>query len=255
MAVGTRVRSYVAVVLALFSVIALTSADAMTVQPVIIDLTTTGSRVSTVVTVENTFDTPLPVELRAVEADFNAGGLVASAREAKDLLIFPPQALIPPGRTQAFRVQWVGDPEIKQSKHFMLTVAQLPVKLPAGQSAVQILYNFQVIISVAAPGVKSAVRIVSTEATKGGDGKNRLTLNLANDSATYGYLSDGTLKVVETDAAGKEVLRKTFSGAEIQQQFGYGLVGPNQTRRLQTPIELPVEGGKIEATFTPRSRR
>ena len=119
------------------------AAVAMTVQPVIVDLSTTGSRTSQVVTVENSFTTPLPIELRATEADFKDGALVASTREAKDLLIFPPQAIVPPGRSQSFRIQWIGDPDIKTSRHFFLTVAQLPVKLPAGQSAVQILYNFQ----------------------------------------------------------------------------------------------------------------
>lgn len=231
------------------------SVSAMTVQPVILDLATAGNRMSAVVTVENTFATPLPVELRATEADFNENGLAVSTREAKDLLIFPPQALIPAGRTQSFRVQWVGDPEIATSKHFFLTVAQLPVKLPEGQSAVQILYNFQVIVSVAAAGQKSDVQIVGTEQVKGADGKTRLTLNLENSAMTYGYLSDGTLKVVEKDASGKEVLRKSLTGAEIQQQLGYGLVGPQQKRKLATPIELPVEGGTVEATFTPRGRR
>lgn len=230
------------------------SALAMTVQPVIVDLSTSGGRMSAVVTVENTFATALPVELKAVEADFKDGALVASERDANDLLIFPPQALIQPGRTQSFRVQWVGEPDLATSKHFFLTVAQLPVKLPEGQSAVQILYNFQVIVSVGAPGVKPDVRVTGTEQTKGEDGKLRLTLNLENQSKNYGYLSEGTLKISEKDGNGKEVLRQTLTGAEILQQMGYGLVGPGQTRRLQTPIELPVEGGTVEAVFTPRSR-
>lgn len=89
-----------------------TAAEAMTVQPVIVDLATAGGRMSAVVTVENTFATPLPVELKVVEADFN-NGLVTTNRETEDLLIFPPQALIQPGRTQSFRVQWVGDPDLK----------------------------------------------------------------------------------------------------------------------------------------------
>ena len=41
----------------------LSIADAMTVQPIVIDLETMGRGMSQVITVENTFDTPLPVEL------------------------------------------------------------------------------------------------------------------------------------------------------------------------------------------------
>lgn len=231
------------------------TAVAMTVQPVIVDLSTTGSRTSQVVTVENSFTTPLPIELRATEADFKDGALVASTREAKDLLIFPPQAIVPPGRSQSFRIQWIGDPDIKTSRHFFLTVAQLPVKLPAGQSAVQILYNFQVIVSVAAPGAKSAIEVKSAEAVKGVDGKVRLLLNLRNQSNTYGYLSEGTLKISQKDRQGKEVFKKSMNSAEIQQQFGYGLVGAGQVRKLQTPLELPLDGGSVEAVYTSKSRR
>ena len=235
--------------------LAITPATAMTVQPVIVDLSTGGTRMSSVITVENTFATPLPVELRAAEADLTETGLVATTREAKDLLIFPPQALIQPGRTQAFRVQWVGDPALAKSRHFFVTVAQLPVQLPAGQSAVQILYNFQVIVSVGVAGQRSAIRVIDTGTAKGEDGKERLVMTLANDASTYGYLSDGSLRIVQTDANGKEVFRQSMTPAEVQQQVGYGLVGAGQKRKLSTPLIMPVAGGKIDVEFTPRTRR
>ena len=62
------------------------------------------------------------------------------------------QAMIQPGQTQTFRVQYVGDPDLARSKHYYVTVAQLPVQMPQGQSAIQILYNFQVLVSVSPSG-------------------------------------------------------------------------------------------------------
>ena len=50
------------------------AAKAMTVQPVVIDLTTSGRSMSQVVTVENSFDKPLPVELRIETLDLTADG-------------------------------------------------------------------------------------------------------------------------------------------------------------------------------------
>lgn len=114
-------------------------AIAMTVQPVILNLTLSGSGMAQLITVENTFATPLPVELRVQSLDFDQNGIKETGKDPGDLLIFPPQALIQPGQTQSFRVQYVGDPDLKTSKHYYVTVAQLPVKLPAGQSAIQIL--------------------------------------------------------------------------------------------------------------------
>ncbi|SMF64984.1 fimbria/pilus periplasmic chaperone [Allosphingosinicella indica] len=233
-------------------VTAAATAYAMTVQPVIIDLFPSGRQMSQVIQVQNTFQTQLPVELRAQTATFENGALKAAGGETDDLLIFPPQALIEPGRTQSFRVQYVGDPELAQSKHFYVTVAQLPVKLPEGQSAVQVLYNFQVIVSVGVPGAKPALQVTNATISTTGDGQPRVSLNLSNNSNTYGYLSAGSLKIVQRDAGGKEVYSRTFSPAEIQQEIGFGLVGAGQQREMLTPIVLPQAGGTLEAEFTPR---
>src|SRR3546814_7027278 len=69
---------------------------------------------------------------------------------SSDLLIaLPTQAIIPPGATQAFRIQYIGDPEVDHSRHYYAEVAQLPVEIPGGQSTIQILYNFQAMVNVA----------------------------------------------------------------------------------------------------------
>lgn len=252
MRIKSFVRAFALYAAAPFAMaIAATPAVAMTVQPVIIDLSAAGRQVSQVVTVQNTFQTPLPVELRAQSADFDENGLKGTNKDTDDLLIFPPQALIQPGRTQSFRVQYVGDPELAQSKHYYVTVAQLPVKLPEGQSAVQILYNFQVIVSVGVPGAKPAVTVVSAETSTEGDGQPRLVLHLENTSNTYGYLSRGSLRITQKDAGGKEIYRKVLTAAEIQQQIGFGLVGAGQKRRILTPLVLPQAGGTVEAQFSP----
>jgi fimbrial chaperone protein len=225
----------------------------MTVQPVVIDLSVSGRGMSQVITVENTFATPLPVELRVEELMFDETGVKSTGKPSEDLLIFPPQALIQPGQTQTFRIQYVGDPDLKASKHYYVTVAQLPVKLPEGQSAIQILYNFQVLVSVSPAGAKPALAIQSAEVGKNAEGKPAPVLTLANMSAAHAYLSNGRLRIIQRDASGKEVFRKTLSGPEIQQTIGFGLVGANQVRRMTLPIVLPTEGGKLDVSFTPET--
>lgn len=245
-------RGLVTVVAALAAVLA-SPAWSMTVQPVVIDLSVSGRGMSQVITVENTFATPLPVELRVEELTFDESGVKSSGKATEDLLIFPPQALIQPGQTQTFRIQYVGDPDLKASKHYYVTVAQLPVKLPEGQSAIQILYNFQVLVSVSPAGAKPALAIRSAEIGRNADGKPAPVLTLANPSAAHAYLSNGRLRIIQTDASGKEVFRKTLSGPEIQQTIGFGLVGANQVRRMTLPIVLPTEGGKLDVSFTPET--
>ena len=114
------------------------SAAAMTVQPVVIDLTTSGRGMGQVMTVENTFDRPLPVEIRMEGLRLTPDGVQPTGRDTGELAVFPPQALIQPGQRQTFRVQYVGDPAVAASKHFYVTAAQLPVQLPEGGSNIQL---------------------------------------------------------------------------------------------------------------------
>lgn len=232
------------------AVLPLSQATAMTVQPIVIDLETAGRGMSQVITVENTFATPLPVELTVQQLELTTDGVRLTGTDPGDLLIFPPQALIQPGQTQAFRVQYVGDPELAESRHFYVTVAQLPVKLPEGQSAIQILYNFQVLISVGPDGIEPALAVTESRIVTDAEGHHRPMLLVRNDSARYGYLSQGRLRIVARDASGKEVLRETLNGPEIQQRMGFGLIGGNQTREVRVPIDLPSAGGTVEATYS-----
>jgi fimbrial chaperone protein len=230
-------------------------AAAMTVQPVVLDLQTSGRGMSQVVTVENTFANPLPVEMRVEELAFDEKGAHGTGKDPGDLLVFPPQALIQPGQTQTFRVQYVGDPSLAKSKHYYITVAQLPVKLPEGQSAIQILYNFQVLASVAPNGVKPDLRIVSAAVGKNDQGKPAPVITVTNSSSAHGYLAAGHLRITETDASGKEIFRKDIPGPEIQQTIGFGLVTAGQTRKITVPVVLPSDEGVVAAQFTPENQR
>lgn len=250
-----RFQLAAAATLALSAGLAATTADAMTVQPVVVDLQTSGRAMTQVITVENTFANPLPVELRVEELSFDESGIHSTGKDPGDLLIFPPQALIQPGQTQSFRVQWVGDPDLKASKHYYITVAQLPVELPEGQSAIQILYNFQVLASISPAGAKPHLVLQTAEVGRNEAGKPIAVVTVSNDSAAHGYLSQGRLKIVEKDAGGKVIFQRTLAGPEIQQTVGFGLIAPGQTRRVSIPVELPTMEGSVEAQFTPEPRR
>lgn len=228
----------------------LVPASAMTVQPVVVDLQNAGRNMSQVITVENTFATPLPVELTVQALELVEDGVKQTRVDPGDLLVFPPQALIEPGQTQTFRVQYVGDPELARSKHYYVTVAQLPVKLPEGQSGIQILYNFQVLVSVAPGGAKPALTVQSAAVGRNAEGKPVPVLTVENASTAHGYLSNGQLRIVAKRPSGETVFSRNLSGAEIQQTIGFGLIGGNQTRKITVPIELPADDVSVEANYT-----
>jgi fimbrial chaperone protein len=228
-----------------------TIAYAMTVQPVVINLTTSGRGMSQTLTVENTFANPLPVEIRIQELNLTPDGVQGTGTDPGDILVFPQQAMIQPGQTQTFRVQYIGDPSLARSKHYYVTVAQLPVQMPQGQSAIQILYNFQVLVSVSPAGARPALAITGAEVARNAQGRPVPAVTVTNNAPAHGYLSNGRLRIVQRDGSGREVFRRTIPGPEIQQTVGFGLIGAGQTRRVIIPVELPTEGGSVEAQFTP----
>jgi fimbrial chaperone protein len=130
-------------------------------------------------------------------------------------------------------------------------VAQLPVKQVQGQSAVQVLYNFQVLASVAPAGAKPAIKVDRAQIERTADGKIVPAVTFTNPSVAHGFLSNGRIRIVQKGPSGKEVFRRELSAPEVQQAIGYGLMGAGQTRRVTLPFELPSASGTIEAQFTP----
>jgi len=245
-------RSLITGMMALLATFGISAAlYAMTVQPVVLDLTTAGRSMSQAIVVENTFDKALPVELRIETLELASDGVKPTGKDTGELAVFPPQALIQPGQRQSFRVQYVGEPALLRSKHFFVTVAQLPVQLPEGPSNIQLLYNFQVLVSVAAEGAKPSLSIGAVQIERNAEGAPVPVLTVANASAAHGYLSRGRLRIIQYDANNREVFRKQLTGPELQQTIGYGLIGGGQTRRMTLPLVLPQSDGRVEAQFTP----
>ena len=238
---------------AIFALFAAQTAVAMTVQPVVLDLQTSGRSMNQVITVINDSANPLPVELDIQEFFISDSGVQSTGKDPGDLLIFPPQALIPAGQTQTFRVQYVGDAALDRSKHYHIKVAQLPVSASKVQSRIQVLYNFVVLASVGPQSARPALRVLSANIGTNDAGSPVPVVTLANDSKTYGYVSRGKMSVIGTDQAGKEVFRQIFTSAELQQSLGMGLIGSGQERQFTLPVVLPSAGRNVAVQFTPGS--
>jgi P pilus assembly chaperone PapD len=248
-----KLRAFAAVI-ALVMTIGLVSVAyaAMTVQPVVLDLRTTGRDTGGQIRVQNTGTNPLPVEIRLVEADLELETVKASDRLTDDLIAMPSQAIIPPGATQAFRIQYIGDPEAPTSRHFYAEVAQMPVEVPGGQSTIQVLYNFQAMVNVAsAVAGNPELSIESAEIVHPtADGPARIAFTVHNSGQNYGYLSNGSITLIQHDATGGEALHRTLSSSDIQQMIGFGLIGPNTSRKFVAPIDLPSGDGTAEVRMS-----
>src|ERR1700730_11359837 len=125
-------------------------AVAMTVSPTQVEMVSIGAGAHARITVTNTDDEPLAVEATLSRATLDEVGVPATSAAGDDFLVMPQQAIIAPGGTQNFRIQWLGEPLIESRQTYLLYISQIPVKR-RGNSAVQVVVSIVVMINVAPP--------------------------------------------------------------------------------------------------------
>ncbi len=106
-----------------------------------------GKRNTTFFKVSNASLAPLPIEVVATKRNVVLNN-DETLSETGDFIIFPPQAMIAPGKSQTIKVQYIGDPkEITES--YRIIVSQLPLKDASGNDSVQMLFRIGALLFVA----------------------------------------------------------------------------------------------------------
>ena len=218
-------------------------AQAMTVSPMQVEMISVGSRSHAQVSVVNTSDKPLPVEAVIERLIVDEAGRPKSTKAGEDFLIMPPQAMIPPGATQNFRVQWLGDPMMPQSQSFLLYMNQVPVKLPQGSNGVQVVMSMGVMINVAPATGSPAMKVVATGVTTDKAGKRFPTITVENTSNVHALLPNATINLASGNWS------NTLTPRSIGDRIGIGLVQPGRRRKFTLPVELPAGVSNIQASL------
>ncbi|RIA56341.1 fimbrial biogenesis chaperone [Dichotomicrobium thermohalophilum] len=226
-------------------------ARAMSVSPVYLDMVSAGPRSRADIRVVNRGDRPLPIEAVVSRVIRDAEGNQIVKRNDTDFLVLPMQAMIPPGGSQVLKVQWLGDPMIAESRAYRISVNQLPVAEPSGQTSVQILMNLAVIVHVAPPEGAPALELVRHGTASGRNGARIPTVTVRNPSNVHARLPDATLRL---RGGG---WRKVLPPQTLDALLGIGTVMPGQTRTFQLPVPLPddVQSLQAQLDYQPPSRR
>jgi len=225
----------------LFSAIA---AQAMTVSPLQVEMISVGKRSHAQVSVVNNSNEPLPIEAVIHRMTLDENGKSKTVKAGEDFLIMPPQALIPPGATQNFRVQWLGEPMLAKSQSFLLFINQIPVKLPQGTRGVQVVMGMGVMINVAPAEGTPAMKIVSTGITTDKAGRRAPLITVENTSNVHALLPKATINL----ASG--AWSSTLTPSTHSDRIGIGLVQPGQRRKFTLPVELPASVSSVQASLS-----
>lgn len=220
------------------------TARAMTVSPTHIELVSTGSRTSAQITVVNSSSGALPIEAVVHRIDLDETGSHRSFPAGDDFLIMPPQALLPPGGSQVFRIRWLGEPVLDASRSYFVMLNQIPVKV-TGKSAVQVVVSMAAMVNVAPPKGAPALEVVGTSLVKTAKGQRFAAVTVANRGTVHGLLQHNNIRLEGGS------WRETLSPGFIGEKIGIGLVQPGHQRRFVIPIEVPASISQIGARIEP----
>lgn len=214
------------------------AALAYQVSPMIYDLQPSGTGAAQVVRVENTNDSPITIEVVAEKRFFDEAGVERREPADADFVLFPPQAVVAAGSSQAIRVQYVGTPTLTASATYTVTVKQVPVQLPAsGSSGVQFVFNFSTVANIVPPGAKAQIAAAAAPASGG------VALTLRNDGNKYANLG---LSSVTLSNGG---FTRTIDGEDWRKALGTSWILPGATRVIAVPVAGAPSGGAWTAQF------
>ncbi len=218
-------------------------ASAATISPVNIEMTPTGLHARSEITLTNTSPDPIAVEPSVETTVMNRAGITSHAAADDDFLILPAQVLVPPGSTQVFRVQWLGDPQLAESKSYLITMNQLPIKALSNRAALAVTISLGVAVNVAAASATPELSLIKTAIKKDGMGKAHPLLSIDNPTAAHALLQDAAITLTS------DTWSTTLQPGALSTALGPGLVQPHKIRDFVLPVDLPSNTTHLSATI------
>ena len=211
---------------------------AQSVQPMVFELEPSGSKSTQSLRIENPNSGPMTVEIVPLKIIIDEHGKETNVLAEDDFLIYPPQTIIKPSAAQTVKVKYIGDPSIKVSQAYRISVNQLPVDLSSNGSGVSILTKFLTIANVSP--IKSRPNLKVTNVAEV-DSKNWL-VTVENTGNRFGSLSSTSWEFESRDQL---INSKVLSVNEVNQFVQQTLVPPKSKLLISLPR---IEGFKAEST-------
>src|SRR5712691_4500356 len=208
-----------------------------------------GSESNQLFQVENNTAVPATVQIRIAERRIDVDGGETMRDNEKDFAIYPAQMILPPQSTRSVRVQWIGDPNLKEERAYRIIAEQLPVNLSKEtpkSSSVKILVSYHGALFVTPPGLSQNVTLDFFGITQEPDQKRMLELVLHNRGTQHALLRD--LKLTIKDDRGNVVT--LADEAALKGMTGESILAEQRRRfLLRWPRTLHGTPKQVEFTF------
>lgn len=231
--------------------LALTSgpADAFRVTPLTLELTPTGSGSKKTFRVENTGTAPIAVQISIHKREMLFNGKDKMTPADDDFIIYPPQLVLLPKRSQSVQVRWIGKVVPTSELSYRIISEQLPINLQKKKqkgAQITILLRYEGTLYVAPKGVKPDLAVVAARSMTTKKGERRLEVVLNNRGSKHVIM--GGLKLSATAGGATIVLEgdqiKGLDGANV-------LAGVKRRFRVPWPKGLPAGQVQISLDYRP----
>ena len=182
---------------------------------------------------ENNTTEKMAVELTVRERSMDING-VETQTETKEMTVFPPQMIIPPGEKRTIRVNWNGAATLPVEKNFRVIAEQLGLKVDEktkNKSGIQMLMKYVAALYVTPDNAGPELSVAAQKS----DGKT-LELTLENKGAMHQILGEPHVTYEE------EGKKKTLKPQDLK-----GLPGENvlaqtkRTFRIPSSVKIPAD--------------
>lgn len=224
-------------------------ASAMSVSPMSVEMGPTGAEARETLEVSNTGSQPLPVEVLFEKLAYGPDGTPGIVAADDEVVIFPPQAMIAPGRAQTFRLQYAGDPAEAKAGVYFVTFKRMTLDEtnPQENVVIKLKLQFRVTIFLKSGSGAPDIQVVSAVGKTTNEGAG-VELTLRNDGADLGYLSNADVSL--SGNGGSEAI----NSYEVLRRSGHGVILPGKTRKIFITTEKAQFNGPVSADLSFKER-
>ena len=225
------------------------AAQAARVSPMIVEVEPMGRESVARVELTNPSQAEFPVEVQMFRGVISEAGELELSPADEQVLVFPPQRVVPAQSQQVFRVQYIGEPELAASEIYYMQIRQIPVNISPYQSQVQVVVNFNVLVNVIPDGAQPEPVFESIEPVMR-DEVSGVQVRVVNRGTRYFTAGTVPWRISGTAEDGSAVDFRLTS-EEMAKLIGVGVVAPDRARVFFVPTEKPLREGTIQAAMVP----
>lgn len=183
-----------------------------------------------VITIRNTRNHTLPVEMAVFRRIVTEDGVQTLERADDEFLVFPPQFVVPQGGSQAVRFQYLGDPDIAQSIAYVIEAQEVPV-VPEGFSGITTVYNVGAALYVQPARPRAQLEISNVR--REGSSVHFEVRNTGND---YSFLTLNQMQLRFADGV------FDLEPEAVNEIIANPIVPPNSLRRFEMDVSAYPDG-------------